>query len=99
MNAILAGILLITFLLAMIIAPVAWVVAVVFMFKTIANRKPHVDLWRDAPMRNPWNIMLDSNLLTDEGLRCRKIALKAVVWFTIPTLLVLILAAVMGLLN
>ncbi len=66
------------------------------MCKTIANRKPHIDLWRDAPMRNPWNIMLDSNLLTEEGLRCRRIVLKAVAWFVIPILLVHVLAAALG---
>tara|TARA_R110002073_G_scaffold4918_2_gene31252 strand:- start:10633 stop:10854 length:222 start_codon:yes stop_codon:yes gene_type:complete len=72
---------------------------VVFMFKTIANRKSHVDLWRDAPFRNPWNIMLDSSLLTEEGLRCRMVVVKAAGWFAIPILLVLALAAATGKVN
>jgi len=99
MNVFLVAVLAIAFPMTMLIAPVAWVYVIVFSFKTIANRKPHIDLWRDAPMRNPWNIMLDSNLLTDEGLRCRAVAMKALAWFTIPILLVLTLAAAAGKLN
>lgn len=96
MNTFVGLILLLVYSFAMLVAPVAWVCTLVFMVKTIANRKPHVRLWRDAPFCNPWNIMLNSSLLTDEGLRCRRVVVKSAGWFVIPILLLLALAAATG---
>ncbi|MGV3484236.1 MAG: hypothetical protein ACO1RT_07450 [Planctomycetaceae bacterium] len=88
MNAFVNATLAVAFLLTMVVSPIAWVCAVVFMFKTVANRKPNVP-WN-------WNIMLDARLLTGEGLRCRAVALKAIGWFTIPILAFIALAAATG---
>ena len=96
MDAILGVAMLVVFIPTLVVAPIAWVCIVVYGFKTIANRKPEVDLWRDAPMGNPANIMLDSKLLTDEGLRCRSIMAKSILWFAVPILLSLALGAATG---
>ena len=96
MDAILRATMLVVFIPTLVIAPIAWVCIIAYGFKTISNRKPEVDLWRDAPMGNPANIMLDSKLLTDEGLRCRSIMVKSIFCFVIPILLSLALGAATG---
>ena len=82
-----------------VVAPVAWVCAVIYMFKTVAHRKPGVALWRDAPVRNPFNHILVSDNLTTEGLKYRRKLLAALLWFVGPIILTLGLAAVTGVLH
>lgn len=80
----------------MIVAAIAWVLILVYMFKTVAHRKPGLGLWRDAPAMNPFNHILITANLTEEGLKYRRRLGVAVLAFVVPILFTIALAAVTG---
>jgi hypothetical protein len=72
------------------------------MFKTVANRKPGLRLWHDAPsfftaepwwMRNPFNHILVTENLTDAGIKCRRRLLYSMLCFVVPIVVVLLIGA------
>jgi ABC-type glycerol-3-phosphate transport system permease component len=75
-----------------LVSPVAWVLTLVFACKAIANRKPGLALWRDAPAFNPCNHLISRNL-TSEGLRYRRHMCVALLAFVLPIIATLALAA------
>jgi hypothetical protein len=75
------------------------------MFKTVANRKPGLRLWHDAPdfgfnspwwLRNPFNHILVTGNLTDTGLKYRRWLVFSVLAFVVPILAVLAFGAAIG---
>jgi hypothetical protein len=74
------------------------------MFKTVANRKPGIRLWHDAPfgfhspwwLRNPFNHILVTEHLTETGLKYRRWLVFSVLAFIVPILTVLALGAAIG---
>jgi hypothetical protein len=90
------------FVTAWIIAAISWPLAVFYMFKTVANRRPGLRLWHDAPtlfgaepwwMRNPFNHICVTDNLTEEGIRCRRRLIYAVLCFVLPIVSVLLIGA------
>src|SRR5215469_11280588 len=55
-------------IIALAIGFVAWLRVLFFQWKTISNRREGVRLFRDAPLRNPANILFRGELLTEKGL-------------------------------
>jgi hypothetical protein len=51
---------------------IVWAAIGFYMFRVVALRKPQVDMWRDT-LWNPFNLILMSSKLTQEGLKARKI--------------------------
>jgi ABC-type glycerol-3-phosphate transport system permease component len=92
LGSILLGILSIV---TMIVAPVAWVLILLFACKAIANRKLGLSLWRDAPGFNPFNHLMSRNL-TQEGLIYRRRMYLALLAFVIPIVLTVGLASLTG---
>jgi ABC-type glycerol-3-phosphate transport system permease component len=80
----------------MIVVSIAWVLSIIYMFKTVANRKPGIALWRDAPAINPFNHILRSENLTEDGLKYRRRLVVSAAAFVIPILITLGLAAITG---
>jgi hypothetical protein len=104
MKTILSAVAAVTF----IVAPVAWLSAVYCMFMTVANRKPGIRLWHDAPdfgfnsqwwLRNPWNHILATEHLTDRGRMYRRRLVYSILAFIVPILLTLVLGSATGNLN
>ena len=73
-----------------------WVAMLVYLFKTLACRRPGVRLWRDAPARNPFNHIFVSRHLTEEGLRCRRRLILATAAFVFYVLAFLGVGTVVG---
>jgi hypothetical protein len=63
---------LILFATAYSAAAIAWSVAAVYLFMTLANRRPGVRLWTAALGYIPLNIVFRPDLLTDRGRLCRR---------------------------
>jgi hypothetical protein len=63
---------LILFATAYSAAAIAWSVAAVYLFRTIANRRPDVGLWSGAVGYIPLNIVFRPNLLTERGKLYRR---------------------------
>ena len=59
---------------------IVWVAAGFYMFRVVALRKPQVNMWRDT-LGNPFNLILMSSKLTQEGLRARKVLFVLVLAF------------------
>jgi hypothetical protein len=72
MSQVLAGVALVGFVIAWVTAALAWFASIVFGFKAIRRTRPGVKLWGRGTMWNPANALLNSNLLTEEGLRYRR---------------------------
>ena len=78
----------IAFLLLMVlacaycIAAIAWIVAVVNLFRTIANRRPGISVWHIRLAYFPPNIIFFPDLLTERGrLFRRRFTLSALAFF------------------
>jgi hypothetical protein len=54
------------------VTAIAWVAAVYYLFKTIANRQPGVRLWNAALGYIPLNIVFRPDILTERGRVCRR---------------------------
>jgi hypothetical protein len=74
---------LILFATAYSAAAIAWSVAAVYLFRTIANRRPGVRLWSAALGFVPLNIVFRPDLLTDRGQLYRRRFGKAAFFFAI----------------
>ena len=74
----------------------AWISAVFCMFKTVANLKPEVRLWQDAPWSNPMNHILVTEHLTETGLKYRRRLVFSVLTFVLPILFLVAFAAASG---
>lgn len=62
-----------------------WISAVVFMFRTVTLRKPHVSMWRDTG-GNPFNLLLLPDKLSESGLVARKRCFYSVLGFVLSVL-------------
>lgn len=60
------------FAVAYCLAAIAWSAAVLYLFKTIANRRPGVRLWGAELGYIPLNAVFRPDLLTDRGRLCRR---------------------------
>lgn len=74
---------LILFATAYSAAAMAWSVAVVYLFRTVANRQPGVRLWSAALGYVPLNIVFRPDLLTERGRLFRRRFGKAVLFFVV----------------
>lgn len=92
----LAGVALVFFVFAWITAVLAWFASIVFGFKAIRRMRPGVKLWGRGAMWNPANALLNSNLLTEEGLRYRRKCFLSVGVFIACVVIPLLVAAVTG---
>lgn len=70
-----------------------WISAVVFMFRTVTLRKPHVSMWRDTG-GNPFNLLLLPDKLSESGLVARKRCFYSVIGFILCAILGIITAEI-----
>src|SRR5215469_16498223 len=70
-------------IIALAIGFVAWLRVLFFQWKTISNRREGVRLFRDAPLRNPANILFRGELLTLKRLAYRRKMGQSLVLFFI----------------
>lgn len=96
MSQVLTGIALVVFVLAWITAVLAWFASIVFGFKAIRRTRPGVKLWGHGTMWSPANALLNSNLLTEEGLRYRRKCFLSAGAFIACVVIPLLVAAVTG---
>ena len=96
MSQALAGILLVGFVVVWVTGVLAWFAIIVYGFKALRRARPGVKLWGRDTMWNPANALLNSNLLTEEGLRYRRKCLLSVAVFIACVVIPLLLAAVTG---
>jgi len=54
------------------VAAIAWSVATLYLFKTLANRQPGVRLWSAELGYIPLNAIFRPELLTNRGRLCRR---------------------------
>jgi hypothetical protein len=59
----------------------AWVAMIYYSFRTVACLKAEVRLWRDAPAWNPFNHILRTAHLTEQGLKHRRRLIAAALTF------------------
>ena len=71
-------------------AVVIWLLIAFYMFRVVALRKPQIDIWRDT-LWNPFNLILMSSKLTEEGLKARKKLFALALTFILMVLLPLII--------
>jgi hypothetical protein len=91
----------ITFVIGMIVGPVAWCCCIYFLFRTANNTVAGRDVWKRPAgvggwFYNPLNSILDSSQLTPEGLRYRRKLVWSVIWFSAPILLTFLFAWLAG---
>jgi hypothetical protein len=94
MSQVLAGVALVGFVVAWVTAVLAWFAIIVFGFKAIRRTRPGVKLWGRGTMWNPANALLNSNLLTEDGLRYRRKCFLSVGVFIACVVIPLLAAAV-----
>ena len=70
-------------------AAIIWLLIAFYMFRVVALRKPQVDIWRDT-LWNPFNLILMSSKLTEDGLKARKKLFALTLTFILMVLLPLI---------
>ena len=88
----------IAMVIAVAIESIAWLRTVFFGWKAIANRREGVDLFRDAPLGNPVNILFRGELLTERGLAYRRKMVRSIVFFLATAIAGFVVAAVIGVL-
>jgi len=54
------------------VATIAWSAALLYLFKTMAHRKPGVRLWNKRLGYIPCNLVFHPELLTEHGQSCRR---------------------------
>jgi hypothetical protein len=96
MSQTLAGVALGGFVVAWLIAVLAWFAALIYGFKAVRRARPGVKLWGRDTMWNPANVLLGSSLLTEEGLRYRRKCFVAIVIFIACVGVPLVVAAITG---
>ncbi|HEY9512256.1 MAG TPA: hypothetical protein VIQ48_06750 [Rhodanobacter sp.] len=93
MSQVLAGVALVGFATAWFAAVLAWFASIVFGFKAIRRTRSGV---KRGTMWNPANALLNSNLLTEDGLRYRRKCFLSVGVFIACVVVPLLVAAVTG---
>jgi hypothetical protein len=73
----------------------AWVATIYYSFRTVACLKPGLRLWRDAPAWNPFNHILRTAHLTEQGLKHRRRLIAAALTFVSFALIGLGVAALL----
>ncbi len=68
---------------------IVWLAMGFYMFRIVALRKPQVDMWRDT-LWNPFNLILMSSKLTQDGLRARKKLFALALTFILMTVIPLV---------
>lgn len=63
------------------LALASWFAVVVYGFKAVRQLRPGVRLWSRATLWNLANALLRSDLLTEQGRRCRSRCLRALLVF------------------
>ena len=54
------------------VAAIAWLAAMSYLIRTLANRKPGIPLWSVRLVYIPLNIVFRPDLLTERGQLCRR---------------------------
>lgn len=96
MSEITSKLLFVLFPITMVVAPVSWVLAVYYGYKAITNARPGVRLWGPETFWNPANVILRTDLLTEEGRSYRRKLGIAVACFVIPIVCTLLAASGAG---
>ncbi|WP_143109253.1 hypothetical protein [Dyella sp. OK004] len=99
MNHILAGAVLFCFVAAWCVAAVAWFATLFFGIKAIRRARSDIKFWGRDTLWNPANVLLDSRLLTDEGVRYRRKCLLSAGLFVACTGILILIAAITGVLK
>ena len=96
MSQIFVGLALVVFIAIWLTALITLIACVVYAFKAVLCARPGIKLWgRDTPW-NPANVLLSSNMLTENGLRYRRKCLISLSIFTVCVGGTLLLAAITG---
>ena len=96
MSQALVAIALVGFVVAWVTGVLAWFAIIVYGFKALRRARPGVKLWGRDTMWNPANALLNSNLLTEEGLRYRRKCFLSAAVFIACVVIPLLVAAVTG---
>jgi hypothetical protein len=96
MLQILAGVALVIFAAFWLTAVIALFAFVVYAVKAIRCARPGVNLWGRDTLWNPANVLLGTNLLTDEGQQYRRRCFKSLGIFTALVGGTLLVAAISG---
>jgi len=96
MSQVLAGTALAGFVAAWLTALIAWFAGIVYGIKAIRRARPGVKLWGRDTLWNPANVLLTSNMLTEEGMRYRRKCFMSVGIFVACVGGTLLVAAITG---
>ena len=96
MSQVPAGVALAALVAVLLTALIAWLACVVYAIKAIRRARPGVNLWGRDTLWNPANVLLNSTMLTDEGLRYRRKSLKSLAIFIVCVGSILLLGAGTG---
>lgn len=96
MSQALVAIALVGFVVAWVTGVLAWFAIIVYGFKALRRARPGVKLLGRETMWNPANALLNSNLLTEEGLRYRRKCFLSAAVFIAGVVIPLLVAAVTG---
>ena len=87
---------LVGFVLVWFTALITFVACIFYAFKAVRCAHPGVNLWGRDTLWNPANVLLSSNMLTEEGLRYRRKCLKSLGIFVACVGGTLLVAAITG---
>ena len=96
MSRVLAEVALVGFVVAWVVAVLAWFASIVFAFMAIRRTRPGVKLWGRGTMWNPVNALLNTDLLSEDGLRYRRKCFMSLGVFIICVVIPLLVAAITG---
>jgi hypothetical protein len=96
MSRVLEVVALVGFVVVWIIAVLAWFAIIVFGFKAVRRTRSGVKLWGRGTMWNPANALLNSDLLTEDGLRYRRKCFLSIGVFIACVVVPLLVAAITG---
>jgi hypothetical protein len=74
--------LLAAFVAILVVAVVSWGFVIVYALKAVRHTRTGVRMWSRATLWNPANVILQPELLTEEGLLYRRKCLRALLVFT-----------------
>ncbi len=72
-----------------------WISAVFFMLRAVMLRKPNVSLWNGTG-RNPFNLLLQPDKLSESGLVARKRCFYSVIGFVLSVLFGMVAASILS---
>jgi len=96
MLQVLVGAALIGFIAIWLTAFGAFLACVVYGVKAVRRARPGISLWGRETLWSPANVLLSSNMLTDEGLRYRRKCFKSLGIFIACVGGTLLVAAITG---